>query len=85
MPVPSTGPVVVQRRVSQRGSIMVATQRIHVGMIHARKIVTVTADDHSFKLQVDGEVVGAVARTTSREIHRYKAYATQRAASRPGQ
>jgi hypothetical protein len=35
-PAPAAGPVVVQRRVSQRGSIMVATQRIHVGMIHAQ-------------------------------------------------
>ncbi len=33
---PGIGPVTVQRRVSQRGSIMVATQRIHVGMIHAQ-------------------------------------------------
>jgi hypothetical protein len=38
----------------QRGQIMVATQRIHVGMIHARKIVTVTADDHSVQLDIDG-------------------------------
>jgi hypothetical protein len=74
---PATGPVVVQRRVSQRGSIMVATQRIHVGMIHARKIVTVTASDHSYRLDIQGETVGTVPRTTSREIHRYKAYATK--------
>ena len=75
-PPPAAGPVIVQRRVSQRGSIMVATQRIHVGMIHARKIVTVTASDHSFQLDIDGESVGTVPRTTSTEIHRYKAYAT---------
>ena len=54
---------------------MVATQRIHVGMIHARKIVTVTAGDHSFQLAIDGETVGIVPRTTTSEIHRYKAYA----------
>ena len=57
---------------------MVATQKIHVGMIHARKIVTVTASDHSFEFQADSEVV-AVPRTTRREVHRYKAYATRRA------
>ena len=56
---------------------MVATQRIQVGMIHARKIVTVTADDHTFEIQVAGEVVAVVARTANREIHRYKAYATR--------
>jgi len=57
-----SGPVTVQRRVSQRGQIMVATQRIQVGMIHARKIVTVTADDHSFQLDVDGDTVAIVPR-----------------------
>jgi hypothetical protein len=47
-------PVTVQRRVSQRGQIMVATQRIQVGMIHARKTVTVIAEDHDFRLLLDG-------------------------------
>jgi hypothetical protein len=69
-------PVTMQRRVSQRGQIMVATQRIQVGMIHARKIVTVTADDHTFQLDIDGQVVATVLRTSGREIHRYEAYAT---------
>lgn len=53
-PARPAGPVTVQRRVSSRGSIMVATQ-------------------------IDGETVATVPRTTSREIHSYKAYATQRA------
>jgi hypothetical protein len=69
--------IVVQRRVSQRGSIMVATQRIHVGLIHARKIVTVTASDHTFQISLDSETISVVPRTTTREIHRYKAYATR--------
>jgi hypothetical protein len=75
--------VTVQRRVSQRGQIMVATQRIQVGMIHARKIVTVTADEHNFHLDIEGETVAVAARTTSRQIHRYKAYSTLRG-TRPG-
>jgi diacylglycerol kinase family enzyme len=65
MPAPPSGPVVVLRRVSQRGSIMVATQRIHVGMIHASKTVTVTADDHGFQLDIDGETIGTVPWATS--------------------
>ena len=65
----------VQRRVSSRGGIMVATQKIQVGLIHAGKIVTVTAEDNSFRLVIDGQAVGVVPRTTTREIHRYKAYA----------
>ena len=78
MPAPPSSPVVVQRRVSQRGSIMVATQRIHAGMIHASKTVTVTADDHGFQPGIDAETIGTVPRTTSREVHRYKAYATRK-------
>jgi transposase InsO family protein len=74
-PPPPSGPVTVQRRVSARGGIMVATQKIQVGLIHAGKIVTVTAGDHSFRLIIDGQTVRVVPRTTSREIHRYKAYA----------
>ena len=80
-PLPPSGPVTVQRRVSSRGGIMVATQKIQVGLIHAGKIVTVTAEDHSFRLIVDGQTVRVVSRTTTREIHRYKAYAAH---PRPG-
>lgn len=75
---PPPGPVIVQRRVSQRGQIMVATQRIQVGLIHARKIATITASDDTFEISIDGETAASVPRTTSAEIHRYKAYATQR-------
>ena len=81
-PVPAAGPVVVQRRVSQRGSIMIATQRIHVGMIHARNIVTVTASDSSFHISLYGETISVVPRTTTREIHRYKAYANKAGGTR---
>jgi Integrase core domain len=56
-PAPPAGPVTVQRRVSQRGSIMVATQRIHVGMTHARKTVDVTAQDGQFQLFIDKDQV----------------------------
>jgi hypothetical protein len=42
-----------------------------------------TADDHSFQISIDGEIVSVVPRTTSRMIHRYKACATQ-PSSRPG-
>ena len=52
---------------------MVATQRIHVGMIHARKTVTVTSGDHSFQISIGEDVIAVVPRTTTSEIHRYKA------------
>jgi hypothetical protein len=46
-------------------------------MIHVRKVVTVTVDDHSLRVDIDGETVAIVPRTTSGEIHRYEAYATR--------
>ena len=75
-PLPG-GSVTVQRRVSSRGGIQVARQRIQVGMTHAGKIVTVVTETNSFRLVIDGDTVATVPRTTSREINRYKAHATQ--------
>jgi hypothetical protein len=66
----------VQRRVSSRGGIQVARQRIQVGMTHAGQVVTVITENDSFRLVIDGEDVGVVPRTTSRQIDRHKAYAT---------
>ena len=74
---PSEATATVQRRVSSRGGIQVACQRIQVGMTHAGKIVTVIPQDNTFRLVIDGEDVGVVPRTTSRQIDRYKAYATR--------
>ncbi len=66
----------VQRRVSSRGGIQVAHQKIQVGMTHAGKIVTVVTENNIFRLVIDGEIVAVVPRTTSHEIGRFKAYAT---------
>jgi hypothetical protein len=82
MPAPPAGPIIVQRRVSQRGSIMVATQRIHVGMIHARKVVNVAADGNSFQVSLDGETICVAPRSATREIHRYKVHAARGASIR---
>jgi transposase InsO family protein len=74
-PSPSSGPVTVQRRVSARGGVMVATQKVQAGLARAGKVVTVTAEDHSFRLVAGGQTAGVVPRTTTRETRRYKAYA----------
>jgi hypothetical protein len=66
----------VQRRVSGRGGIQVARQRIQAGLSHAGKIVTVVPEHDTFRLVIDGETIGVVPRTTSHEIDRYKAHAT---------
>ena len=69
------GPIEVQRRVSKRGGMMVAGQRVQVGLVHARAIVTVLVDDTTLTvLNEDGEVLKVVARTTSEEVIRFKAY-----------
>ena len=60
---------------------MVAKQKIHVGMIHASKTVTVNADSDRFTVTDGGETIAVVPRTIAREISRYKAYATQRSRS----
>jgi hypothetical protein len=45
----------------------------------------VIAEDDSFHLGIDGETVAVVPRTTTREIHRYKAHASpQPAQPAPG-
>jgi hypothetical protein len=67
----------VQRRVSSRGGIMVARQKIQAGMSHAGKIVTVACEKNSFRLVIDGDTVAEVPRLTGREIDRCKAYATR--------
>jgi hypothetical protein len=76
LPPQPGAPVTVQRRVSCRGGLMVARQKIHVGMIHAGKIATVTCENNHFRVVIDGETAAVVPRTTTSEIHRYKANAS---------
>ena len=78
------GPVTVQRRVSSRGGLMVARQKIHAGMIHAGKTATVICENNHFRVVIDGETAAVVPRTTTSEVHRCKANATDaRTLTRP--
>jgi hypothetical protein len=76
LPPQPGGPITVQRRVSSRGGLMVARQKIHAGMIHAGKTATVICENNHFRVAIDGETAAAVPRTTTSEIRRYKANAT---------
>ncbi len=76
LPPQPGGPITVQRRVSCRGALMVARQKIHAGMIHAGKTATVICENNHFRVVIDGETAAVVPRTTTSEIHRYKANAT---------
>jgi hypothetical protein len=66
-------PLVVTRRVSVRGAIMVGGQRIQVGLAHARKTVAVTVGPDTIQVAVEPGITVTAARTTSRDIRRHKA------------
>jgi hypothetical protein len=66
-------PLVVARRVSVRGAIMVGGQKIQVGLAHARKTVQVTVGPDTYEIAVEPGIAVTSARTTSRDIKRHKA------------
>ncbi|GIF67445.1 hypothetical protein Ais01nite_54800 [Asanoa ishikariensis] len=72
-PQPAPEPVRVERRVSSRGAIVVAGQRIHVGMVHAGRTATVEAADRTFRVYEGDERLTEIARTTTTVIARFKA------------
>jgi hypothetical protein len=76
LPPQPGGPITVQRRVSSRGGLMVARQKIQAGMIHAGKTATVICENNCFRVVIGGETAAMVPRTTTSAIHRYKANAT---------
>jgi hypothetical protein len=71
-PRPAAEPVRVERRISSRGALTVAGQRIHVGMTHAGLTVTVEAADHTFRVYDGDELLTEVARTTTKTVARFK-------------
>lgn len=66
--------LIVRRRVSKTGSIMVATQKVQVGLGHARKTVTVTVEDTCLRVHHGDAQLVVVPRTSGKEVKRYKAY-----------
>ena len=50
-------------------------------MIHAGKTAIVICDNTCFRVVIDGETAAVVPRTTTSEIHRYKANATDKRTS----
>jgi hypothetical protein len=66
-------PLVVRRRVSVRGAIMIGGQKIQVGLAHARESAEVTVEADTYQITVEPGVIITAARTTSRDIRRHKA------------
>lgn len=71
-PIPASEPVRVERRVSCRGSLVVAGQRIHVGIRHAGATLTVEAAHTTFRIHDGDQVVTEVPRTTTKSVARFK-------------
>jgi Integrase core domain len=71
-PQPAPEAVRVDRRVSCRGAIVVAGQRIHVGMVHAGRTLSVESADHTLRVYHGDELLAEVARTSTKPIARFK-------------
>jgi transposase InsO family protein len=70
--------MVIQRKVSSRGGIQVARQRIQVGFSHAGKTVTIELGDTTLRIiDQHGELITTIPRTTNGPISRFKAYGTR--------
>jgi hypothetical protein len=66
-------PLVVTRRVSVRGAIMIGGQRIQVGLAHACKSAEVTVQAGTYQITVEPGSTITAPRTTSSDIRRHKA------------
>ena len=72
-PVPAAEPIRVQRRVSSRGALVVAGQRIHVGITHAGRILDVEPADRTIRVYDDsGGLLAEVPCITTKTIARFK-------------
>jgi hypothetical protein len=65
--------VPVQRRVSSRGSLMIAGQKIHIGNGHAGLTVDIHPTDATCRVHDHDHLLAEVPRTTSKPIARFKA------------
>ena len=72
-PRPSAEPVTVQRRASNTGVIMVVGQKIALGRIHARQVVTVHVAEHTITIDLAGDDTRTIRRTTTDPVRRVKA------------
>jgi hypothetical protein len=72
-PVPAAEPIRVQRRVSSRGALVVAGQRIHVGIAHAGRTLDVEPADRTIRVyDPSGALLAEVPCTTTKSITRFK-------------
>jgi hypothetical protein len=77
-PQPSTGPVRVERRASNTGTVMVAGQKIALGRVHAGKTVAITVTDAELVVECD-DGHRAFRRTTQQPVRSIKAHRPRKA------
>ncbi len=71
-PTSPAEPLRVERRVSYRGTLVAADQRIQVGKIQAGRTLTVEAGDTTFRVYDGNQLLTEVPRTTGKDITRLK-------------
>ena len=70
----------IQRKVSSRGAIRVARQRVQVGLPHAGRIVTIELGDTTLRItDPSGELLAVVPRNGEGEVSRFKAHGSKHA------
>jgi len=69
-----TQPILVGRRVSSSGAIIVGGQQIYVGRAHIRKVVDVLVEGRYLKIIDQGSTIKVVPRKSTKEVSRFKAY-----------
>jgi hypothetical protein len=78
-PRPSAEPVTVQRRASNTGVIMVAGQKTALGRIHAGQTVTVHVAEHTMTIDLGGDDIRTIRRTTTQAVRSIKAHRPRKA------
>jgi transposase InsO family protein len=71
-PQPAADPVRVQRRVSCRGTLVVAHQRIHIGIRHAGQTLDVEEADTTWRIYQGDHLLAEAPRTTTKPLARFK-------------
>jgi hypothetical protein len=71
-PTAPSAPLTVERRVSSRGAIAVARQRIQVGMAYAGRTVAVESTDATWRIRDGDALIAEAARTTTKPVARFK-------------
>jgi hypothetical protein len=79
--VPATTPVTVSRRASNTGVIMVAGQKVALGRIHARQLVSVRVTAGTLTIEAGTDGIRTIPRTTTQTIRNLKAQRSRTAAN----